>query len=95
MQEDVAWPTTYRVDPNYPNPFRTTTRIRYGLPQAASVLLALYDLQGRRITVIEEGNRPAGWHQIHFDAGGLPSGVYVYRFEAGSYRTTGHMVLLQ
>ena len=63
--------------------------------QRASVQLSVYDVQGRLIKVVVERDQPAGWHEVTFKAGVLPSGVYLYQLEAGPYRAIRQMMLLK
>ena len=94
--EDAAeLPSEYKLSPNYPNPFNPSTRIRYALPRRSSVHLTVFDALGRLVRVLREGEQAAGWHEVLFDAEGLPSGVYFYRLEAGSFRETGQMLLVR
>ena len=67
---------------NYPNPFNPETTIRYALPQAGNVRLAVYDLLGHEVAVLVDEPKPAGHHTTRFDGGDLPSGAYVYRLQA-------------
>jgi hypothetical protein len=80
---------------NYPNPFNPTTRIRYELPDRTSVALTVFDVLGRLIQVQAAGVKPAGVYEVPFDASGLPSGVYIYRLEAGDFVETKRMVILR
>ena len=66
---------------NYPNPFNPETTIRYALPQAGKVRLAVYDLLGHEVAVLVSGSRSAGHHTVRFDGDDLPSGSYVYRLQ--------------
>ena len=66
---------------NYPNPFSPRTTIRFDLPEAMTVRLAVYDVQGRRVQVLADGPLPAGRHEVPFDGGGLASGWYLARLE--------------
>jgi hypothetical protein len=79
----------------YPNPFNSTTQIKYTLPSTERVSLLLYDVLGREVTVLMNKIKPAGEHQITFDATGLASGVYLCRMEAGSFAQTRKLVLLR
>jgi hypothetical protein len=76
-------PDTYLVFQNYPNPFNTATTISFYLPEARSVSVELFDVSGRRIAVIHnEREYQPGMQRFVYDGGGLPSGVYYYRFTA-------------
>ena len=81
-------PATLRLHPNRPNPFNPRTTIRFDLPAAGQVRLAVYDVAGRRIRVLVEGDLPAGSHEAVWDgrdASGRasPSGSYLARLVAG------------
>jgi hypothetical protein len=73
--------TAFTLEPNFPNPFRSGTQVAYEIDQAAHVRVAVYDIAGRQVAVIDEGFRTAGAHSAAFDASVLPAGVYVYRLE--------------
>ncbi len=79
---DSETPFAFALSQNYPNPFNPATTIRYELPAASEVRLAVYDLLGREVSVLFDGLQMQGAHTARFDATGLPSGSYVYRFEA-------------
>jgi hypothetical protein len=79
----------------YPNPFNPATRIRYVLGTAAQVRLAVYDVLGRVVARLVEGAQAAGVQEAVFDAAHLPSGVYLYRIEAGGQVQTGRLVLMK
>ncbi len=81
--------------PNFPNPFNPTTAIRYALPQATEVRLAVYDLLGREVAVLVEGMKPPGEHQVQVDAGQWASGLYFYTIEADGQKRTQRMVLIK
>lgn len=88
-------PSTYTLAQNYPNPFNPSTTIRYGVPASGPVRLAVYDLLGREVTVLVQGNQSAGWHEVAFDAGDLPAGVYLYRLTAGNNTYVRMLTLLK
>jgi parallel beta-helix repeat protein len=88
--------------PNYPNPFNPKTTIEYVVPDAGgAVRLAVYDLSGRLVRSLVDGEQPAGKHVAVWDGRDdrgreLGSGVYFYRLEiGGGYRTERKMVLLK
>jgi hypothetical protein len=88
-------PTEFALHANYPNPFNPTTMIRFDLKEAVAVRLSVYDALGREVTRLVDGNLPAGRHQAEWRADGLPSGVYLFRLEAGSFVKTGRMTLVK
>ncbi len=74
------------LEQNFPNPFNPETEIRYTLSAAGSVRLALYDLTGRLVVLLFEGEQQAGRHTIRWhgqDSHGrsVGSGVYFCRLE--------------
>ena len=80
---------------NYPNPFNPETTIRYALPQAGKIRLAVYDLLGQEVAVLVDGSRPAGHHTVRFDGEDLPSGSYVYRLQVGEEVVARTMTLVK
>ncbi len=71
------------LDQNYPNPFNPKTEIRYRKSEIGRTRLTVYDILGREVAVLVDGVMPVGHHQVTFDASTLPSGIYLYRLEAG------------
>ena len=90
-----ALPGACVLDQNHPNPFNPSTEIRFALPEATDVRLIVYDVTGREVARLADGPMGAGYHEARFDASGLPSGVYLYRLEAGTFTQTNRMVLLK
>jgi len=83
----------------WPNPFNPTTVISYrvGTQDLASlqVRLSVYDLLGREVAVLVDGVRPAGEHQVRFNASTLASGVYLIRLETAGSSTIQRITLLK
>jgi hypothetical protein len=95
---DVTPPATFDLSQNYPNPFNPTTNIRYQLPQTVNVTLVIYNMLGQEVRKLVNGEQPAGYHTVVWDgrdkAGRpVPSGVYYYRLQAGSFTETKKMVV--
>jgi len=80
-QETTELPATVQLEQNYPNPFNPSTAIRFALPERARVNLEVFDMAGRRVAVLVNGSKEAGWHEIRFDASGLASGLYLYKLQ--------------
>ena len=87
-------PSAEGLEQNYPNPFNPATVIRYRVPVASNVRVAVYDLLGREVSVLVNERQAPGTHEIGFDATGLVSGVYLYRLTAGDFAQTRKMVVL-
>jgi hypothetical protein len=91
----VSIPGEFVLLQNYPNPFNPSTSIRYGLPERSHVNLVVYNTLGQQVTVLQNGEQEAGYHDVKFDASALPSGVYFYRLHAGSYVETRKLCLVR
>lgn len=100
VETEAGSPAAFRVG-SFPNPFNPSTQIRFVLPQAAPVTLRIFDIAGRRVATLLDGVRKeAGEQSLLWDgrdeAGqALPSGVYLYRLEAGELRATRKLTLLK
>jgi hypothetical protein len=79
----------------YPNPFNSSTTITYGLPVAGSVSLLLYDIAGRNIKTLVEGNRQAGFHSVNLNVSDLSSGLYIVRLEVSEKVLTQKIMLIR
>ncbi len=85
-------PENYRLEQNYPNPFNPTTTIEYSIPNifdgnnsiTQNVSLSVFDIMGREIINLNEGNKTAGNYKVQFDASNLSSGVYYYTLKVFS-----------
>lgn len=78
--------------PAYPNPFAGRTTIEYTLDEGADVRLAVYDLLGRRVALLADGQQQAGFHRIEWDGGRLASGMYLVRLTADGRQFTHKLV---
>jgi hypothetical protein len=99
-------PSSFILHQNYPNPFNPSTKIVYGVkspygstdPQGRgreSVELKVYDLLGREVATLVNEQKAPGSYEVTWDAGGLGSGVYLYRLQAGSLSETRRLILLK
>ncbi|PEN12333.1 hypothetical protein CRI94_15040 [Longibacter salinarum] len=80
---------------NFPNPVRSETTIRYELPEAGEVQLAVFDLLGRRVRTLVDGPQTAGRKEIRMNASTLPSGSYFYRLQVDSQTMTRRMTVVR
>lgn len=93
--EAAEIPAEFALENNYPNPFNPVTRIAYRVPEHTDVNITLYDLSGKRIRVLVNGEHQAGNYSLHFDASGLPSAVYIYAMRAGDFYQSRKMLLMK
>jgi plastocyanin len=88
-------PDRFNLEQNYPNPFNPSTKIRYDLPQNSHVSVTVFNILGVEIATLINGEESAGQHEINFNAENLPSGIYLYRIQAGTYVQTKKMSLMK
>lgn len=85
---------------NHPNPFNPSTTLSFTLPDPGRVLLAVYDITGRKVRTLVSESWRAGSHTVIWDGrddagNAVASGVYLSRLTAGKYTATGKMLLLK
>jgi hypothetical protein len=83
------------LNPNYPNPFNPTTKISYSIKEEGLVMLKVYDILGKEIATLINENKPAGNYDAEFNASQLPSGMYIYKLQAGSFVQTRKMLMMK
>ncbi len=88
-------PLVFSLSQNYPNPFNPTTNIKFSIPAAGEVRLAVYDITGKEVTALINSYLNAGAYTVDFNASHLSSGVYFYKITAGSFTETKKMVLIK
>ncbi len=79
----------------YPNPFTGSTQVAFALEAPAHVRLAVFDVVGREVARLAEGQFAPGTHAMTFDGSELPSGVYLWRLDTGNAVQTGRLTLLR
>jgi len=92
--EDVI-PTQFSLSQNYPNPFNPTTTIEYSVAKSVTVELKMYDLLGRELATLVQGQQNPGTYTVQFDATHLSSGIYFYTMRAGDFVSTKSLVLMK
>ena len=97
-----ATPDQFYLYQNYPNPFNPATNIKFQIPESGFVSLKVYDALGKEVVTLVNEEKPAGFYEIKWNAGNLPSGVYLYRIKTefngmkkGNYVETKKMLLLK
>jgi hypothetical protein len=109
VEEPATSPGSFELKQNYPNPFNAVTVIGYrvqparltesseagGGSRSREVRLAVYDLLGREVATLQDGQQGAGTYRVEFDGTKLSSGVYICRMTVGSLTQARAMVLLR
>ncbi|WP_420454829.1 spondin domain-containing protein [Rubrivirga sp.] len=88
-------PGRFELEAARPNPFTGSTEVRFTVPEAGPVRLAVYDVLGRQVAVLVDETLRAGPHGVRFDGKGLPSGTYVVRAQVGDASRTRLMTLVR
>jgi hypothetical protein len=88
-------PLSFAMVSNYPNPFNPVTVIRYAVPRTSHISLSIFDMWGRQITVLVDGTKQAGIYELHYDASGLTSGLYVCRLAIAGQVLSAKMLLVK
>ncbi|MCW8824249.1 MAG: T9SS type A sorting domain-containing protein [Ignavibacteriaceae bacterium] len=102
-QDNNRIPKIFSLYQNYPNPFNPSTKIKFTIPsviaretkQSQLVTLKIYDVLGNEISTLVNEEKAAGNYEVDFIADGLPSGIYFYKLQAGSFVETKKMILLK
>jgi Secretion system C-terminal sorting domain len=88
-------PLKCSLSQNYPNPFNPSTVISYQVASFSKISLKVFDLMGREVATLVNEVKSAGSYTATFNAANMPSGVYFYRLQAGSFTETKRLVLLK
>lgn len=88
-------PSSFDLKQNFPNPFNPTTNINFSLPKSSYVSLKVYDLVGKEVKTLVDGNQQQGTYNITFDAVNLPSGIYFYTLKTNEFTATKKMMLVK
>ncbi|HEX3072658.1 MAG TPA: T9SS type A sorting domain-containing protein, partial [Ignavibacteriales bacterium] len=95
VEHDIHAPATFSLAQNYPNPFNPETKISFSLPQSGKTMLKVYDMLGREVAELINGEMEKGPHSVSFNGRNLSSGVYIYRLQSGSFTESKKMMLLK
>ena len=95
VNDESAGVNDFSLEQNFPNPFNPSTRINYQIANDNFVTLKVYDIIGNEIAALVNNQQPAGKYSVDFNSANLPSGVYLYRLQAGNYIQTRKMTLIK
>jgi len=100
VKEDKALPASFTLYQNYPNPFNPSTIISYSVPDYSAVNVKIYDMLGREIKSLFNGEQKPGMYNFTWNGDNnygskVASGTYIVRVTAGSHVATKKMLLLK
>ncbi len=85
-------PEHYQLFQNFPNPFNSSTAIKFYLPRAENVTIKIYDLSGQELETLIKSSFSAGQHKLYWSPKNLPSGIYFYQMQAGQFSASRKMI---
>jgi photosystem II stability/assembly factor-like uncharacterized protein len=91
--KEQAMVSDFTINRNYPNPFNPSTTIEYYLPLKSEVTIRVYNILGEEVALLLNEAQSAGRHTAKFTGANLPSGIYLYRIQAGNRIKSGKMIL--
>ncbi len=94
-ETQIAAPVEFYLRQNFPNPFNPSTVISFQLSVNSRVTLKVFDVNGREVARLVDGNLKAGNHALTFNASDLPSGVYFYKLMSGQHTQVRKAILLR
>jgi hypothetical protein len=92
---EMLLPGEYALDNAYPNPFNPVTNIGFALPEDGFITISVYDLQGRQVAELVNGNKVAGFYKLSWNASSEASGIYFVRMQAENYVSDQKIMLVK
>ena len=96
----IEMPASFALSQNYPNPFNPSTTINFSLPQKSDVKLIVYNILGKEVKTLINGDREAGsyeikWNGLNNNGQSVATGIYIYRITAGNFTSEKKMILMK
>ncbi|OQY79314.1 MAG: hypothetical protein B6D45_01000 [Ignavibacteriales bacterium UTCHB3] len=95
IEVDMALPTDYVLEQNFPNPFNPNTIIRFAIPFTGNVTLKVYNALGETVKTLIDETKEAGYYEVPFNAADLPSGLYLYELKSGNFSSVKKMLMMK
>jgi hypothetical protein len=92
---DAGVPDHMMLYQNYPNPFNPSTTIQFAVTSAGRASVQVFDLLGREVATLAEGEYAPGTHRVVWEPMGIASGVYLYRLRSGGQVVSKTLVLMK
>ncbi len=88
-------PSAFALEQNFPNPFNPATTIKFSVPKSGIVMLKVFDVTGREVASLVNGELNAGTYKSEFNASQLGSGIYFYKLVGDGFTETKKMILIK
>ncbi len=88
-------PDKFRLFENYPNPFNSSTVIKFQIGAKSDTKIRIYDISGKEIALLMQAKLDPGTYNFRFNSGSLSSGIYFYTLETNSYIDTRRMIIIK
>jgi photosystem II stability/assembly factor-like uncharacterized protein len=95
IQTSTQSPDAFSLKQNFPNPFNPTTKISFAVKNSTFASLKIFDMNGKEVKTLVDGNISAGTYEINFNASELNSGVYFYTLKTNEFTETKKMTLIK
>ncbi len=92
---EKIFPVSYKLRQNYPNPFTTSTTIKYQLPVEGNITIRVFNGLGQQVAVYQNRHDTGGHFSVQFNAAGMAAGIYFYTLEAGGESQVRKMLVLK
>ena len=92
---EISRPFEFSLEQNYPNPFNPSTTIQFSIPSEGVIKLTVLNIIGEEIETLVNEYKTEGTHQVIFNAENIPSGIYFYKLDSGSFTQTRKMILIK
>ena len=92
---EISRPVEFSLEQNYPNPFNPSTTIQFSIPSEGVIKLTVLNIIGEEIETLVNEYKTEGTHQVIFNAENIPSGIYFYKLDSGSFTQTRKMILIK
>jgi hypothetical protein len=88
-------PDNFLLKQNFPNPFNPSTKIQFNIPKNSFVKLSVFDVSGKEIEVLTNGELKAGKYEAEWNPRNFSSGIYFYNLSAADFSETKRMILVK
>jgi M6 family metalloprotease-like protein len=95
VDRSIIAPKSYQLGLPYPNPFNPTTMLEYSVPVASKVMISIYNVLGQKVQDLGVQEVSAGSHKLSIDGARFSSGIYFFRFEAGTFFAVRKLIMVK